>query len=168
MGEIGIGGYLASDDPKVTLIADAYAGGGFGRIHSDGIMNGSMNMTRIFLQPGVGMRTNIIDLALAVRFSGMNYNYLSPPIGFAPNGLNSYEKAPANGTFGLFVEPSFTMHLGYKFIKLHTQLTWCHGNTDWNYDGFAINFGLHFNLEYLQHGFYNKPEHQGHGSEGGM
>lgn len=156
VGEIAIGGYLASGDPKVKLIADAYAGGGFGRIRSNGIMNGSMNMTRIFLQPGVGMRTNIVDLALNLRFSGVTYNYASSVLGFAPNSVNSYEIPPANGSFNLFVEPSFTLRLGYKFLKLHTQMTFAHCNTNWNYDDFVFNIGLHFNLEYLQKGFYDR------------
>ncbi len=156
MGELGIGGYMASDDEKVKLIADIYGGGGFGKLSSHGIMNGSMNMSRMFLQPGVGMRTNIVDLALNLRFSGVTYNYASSVLGFAPNSVNSYEIPPANGSFNLFVEPSFTLRLGYKFLKLHTQMTFAHCNTNWNYDDFVFNIGLHFNLEYLQKGFYDR------------
>src|SRR5690606_30787236 len=52
LAEIGVGGSVTKGNGKSKLIVDIYAGGGGGKLASDI----DMNVRKLFIQPGIGMR----------------------------------------------------------------------------------------------------------------
>ena len=158
MGEFALGYYYSRGDNKLKFIGDIYGGLGFGKIETDGFMNGEMRMSRFFAQPGVGLGTNVFDASLNIRISNLSYSYSSPSA-YNLNSINQYEIPPANRVGGLFVEPAITLRVGYKFVKFQGQIMGSLSDVPWCYDNTILSVGLHFSLEYLYLGYYNATSH---------
>ncbi len=149
LGEIGLGYYYASGDAKRSLVLDVYAGPGLGYLNSDV----NVRFTRLFIQPGIALRTRYLELALNIRFSDMFYynlssNGLGDPYLIQQNLVVPGGRGITDGGY-LFCEPAFTIRGGYKLVKL--QLQWVNAqamsHTAWNYETGQINFGIIFRLE---------------------
>ncbi|MBN1952519.1 MAG: hypothetical protein JW801_15055 [Bacteroidales bacterium] len=85
--------------------------GGFGMGSTQGqydnqlwISNADARLVRAFVQPGIGLTTNFADLSLVTRFS---YVALSQDDQFSGS---------------LFLEPVLDLKLGYKYVKLISQV----------------------------------------------
>ena len=158
-GELGAGYYTSKGD-RTKYIADVYAGLGYGQLKTDGFVTGDMQHIHFFMQPGIGLSNKVVDLAFNIRLGALSYSYFASEYSAVSN-YNIYEKLPGNGNLYFFAEPALTFRLGYKFAKFQTQIIVSKINSDWAYDFFVINMGLHFSLEYLYSGYYNK--HRGGG-----
>lgn len=94
---------------------DVYGGGGYGFASaandSAGVFSGSAqgNYWRAFVQPSIGIGTDIVDVNLAVRTSYVSFANVKT------TGMN------LQYTHSLFFEPALTVRVGYKWVKLFIQ-----------------------------------------------
>ena len=148
--EAGIGGYYPVGDRKFKMVVEMYGGGGSGRITSDV----NMDVTKLFLQPGIGVTSPWFDAAFNMRISNINYNNLDD------NGRGNSYLADRNlinayngrrideGTYTFF-EPSLTVRVGYKFAKAQFQSVFANpvSSFPWKYNGARFTAGFYFSLE---------------------
>lgn len=92
-----------------VLRFEAYGGAGFGRTQGlyDAqiwVSNADARFLRLFVQPGIGLSTDFLDLSLVSRFCY---------VGLSQNG---------NFNGGLFIEPALDLKLGYKYVKLISEV----------------------------------------------
>jgi hypothetical protein len=152
LGEIGAGYYFTTNAGRnVRFIYDIYGGAGFGAMKSDV----NMNALRLFLQPGIGLRTHWFDCSFNLRICDLSYSNLNPN-GHDNAYLQQQNLIDPTGkridkTHYLFAEPALTLRGGYKFIKFQAQyiLSAALSDVPWRYSGNAVNFGLNFQLEDL-------------------
>ncbi len=148
--ELGVGYYGNIDTPRTGRqsgwIYDIYGGYGFGWIHVNNnpahpsgtpTFYPSMNVSRAFLQPGIGIRTRVIEFAFNWRFCNVHYSELDVP------GIPT--KTPLEGRDYLFSEPAVTFRLGYKAVKFEMQFVNSTpiSRVDWNRSGASLNVGMH-------------------------
>ncbi len=146
--EGAIGGYYAKGR-KFKLVTDLFVGYGAGPLWSDV----NMNVSRWFVQPGIGVRSPYFDAAFNLRISTVNYS------NFDANGhdqqyLTDHDLIDGSGTridakTYTFMEPAFTIRGGYKFLKLQMQAVLAQEMqlTSWHYNGFMYTLGIYFSLE---------------------
>jgi len=130
--EIGAGYYTNNKGRFVfAFFGGAGAGETEGEFETDnGLSITQASLNRIFVQPAIGWVTDIFDFSLATRFSHVN---LSPQL-----------QSPLN-TSSLMFEPALNLGLGYKYVKLHTQLGFSVPMGDPNNLGFSyqpVVFGI--------------------------
>ncbi|HRP55968.1 hypothetical protein [Agriterribacter sp.] len=146
--EFGIGGYYAKGN-TFKMVTDCYVGYGAGQIRSDV----DMRIKRFFIQPGIGVRSPAFDAVFNLRFVNLNYDNFN-----AKGRSNDYllQKDLINNsgrridnTSYAFVEPSFTIRTGYKFIKAQLQMVFAQEITSvpWHYNPSRYTVGLYFSLE---------------------
>lgn len=150
IAEGAAGVYGAFGGNKAKMVIDLYAGGGGGSMNSDV----NMNLRKLFIQPGIGMRSKVFDAVVNLRFSNIKYS------DFDPRGKDSsylYEhhlvdtisgKSIDKGSY-TFYEPGITVRVGYKFVKAQFQAAFAVpvSLVSWHYNGLRFTVGLHFNLE---------------------
>eukprot|EP01030_Chromulinospumella_sphaerica_P015230 gene15230-biopygen13357 len=139
LGELGVGYYNAFDSSNnIGFVYDVYGGFGAGKISIDnkpGYAYPSTSVSRIFVQPGIGMRSRIFEASFNVRVSNLSYSNFSLP---------AVKESPIAGRSYTFAEPAITLRAGYKFVKL--ELQYVHSTpfstVGWNYEDDAINMGI--------------------------
>jgi hypothetical protein len=151
--DIGAGGYyiIREKDRGLKFLVDMYAGYGWGDMKSDV----NMDLNKIFLQPGIGLRTDYFDVAFNLRFNGVKYSNLQTN-GMSDNYLDihgivtDYGKSIVDKRH-FFVEPAFTIRGGYKFVKAQMQVTHASAiqNVPWRYNSTLFTAGIYFALEDL-------------------
>lgn len=149
--EGGVGGYYALGNRKVKMVVDLYGGGGTGSIRSDV----DMDVTRLFLQPGIGMHSPWVDAAFNMRFSRIMYRNLDDN-GRGNNYLISHQlmdiynnnRRIDQGGYSFF-EPTFTVRAGYKFAKAQFQMVISHpvNYVPWHYNGARFTAGFYLSIE---------------------
>lgn len=146
--EFGIGGYYAKGN-RFKMVADCYAGYGFGKINSDV----DLRIQRFFLQPGIGVRSSAFEAAFNLRMVSVKYNNLDAK-GRSDDYLLQQSLIKTGGrridnTSYFFAEPSFTVRTGYKFIKAQFQMVLSQEMTSvpWEYSPYRLTVGLYFSLE---------------------
>ncbi len=148
--EAGLGGYYPVGDRTFKMVVEMYGGGGAGTIRSDV----DMDVTKLFLQPGIGVTSPWFDAAFNMRVSNINYSNLDD------NGRgNSYliDRELINTFTGrridegsyTFMEPSLTVRVGYKFAKAQFQSVFANpvSTLPWRYNGARFTVGFYFSLE---------------------
>lgn len=70
------------------------------------------NYSRIFLQPAIGLSTEVVDLSLASRLS------------FVDMTIDDAHFINTNG-YSLFLEPALTAKVGFKYVKFFGQIGVC-------------------------------------------
>jgi len=150
LAELGAGYYNATGG-KVAFIYDVYGGIGIGGLRSDV----DLNALRIFVQPGVGLRTPWFDCAVSVRMCDLKYTNLDAN-GRGDAYLRDHKLIDVNGgridgKHYIFAEPAITLRGGYKFIKLQMQYVFSSAvsNVPWQYTDNTLTLGLNFQLEDL-------------------
>lgn len=148
--EAAAGGYVVPGQGKRKFVADLYAGGGIGQMNSDI----DAHLRKIFIQPGFGVRSRIVDVVFNFRFSNIRYsdintkgydyayltgNHLIDTISGRNLGDGSYT----------FFEPGVTLRTGYKFVKAQFQAAFAApvSVVSWHYNGLRFTVGLHVNME---------------------
>ncbi len=119
-------------------VYDIYGGYGMGKIDIDNNATStypSMNISRIFIQPGLGYRARIFEFSFNWRFASTQYNNFSLP---------ASDKTPVAGRSYLFSEPAITVRAGYKAVKLELQYVNSApiSNVHWTRNRDALNIGL--------------------------
>lgn len=148
--EGGIGGYGAFGKRKAKLVVDLYAGGGGGVLTSDV----DMKLRKLYLQPGIGMRSNYFDAVINLRFSNIKYSDLDPKghdVSYLIDHklIDTFNNRRIDQGSITFYEPGVTLRAGYKFVKVQLQAAFALPITpiSWHYNGIRYTVGLHFNLE---------------------
>jgi hypothetical protein len=103
----------------------AFGGLGFGNINPVNAPLPSFNFIRGFVQPSIGLKTDVFDFGASSRFSYVQFTDLSTGEGF-------------------FIEPALTAKLGYKNIKLMTQMGFSIplSNIQFEHNPFIFGFGI--------------------------
>ncbi len=114
---------------------ELFAGGGMGTIPADfrnTFFDGSQTapMSKFFLQPALGIRTNLLDFAGVVRLSTVRIN----------NETN------------YFAEPGLVLKLGYKAVKFYANagisFPYHHsGSQSWDHNLFIFGLGVQVNIK---------------------
>lgn len=142
--EAGAGYYRAVKDSSYLkmrrqFVYDVYGGIGRGSINIDNRSNytrPSTTISRAFIQPGVGVRTHVIEAAFNMRVCGVYYsNFSHPPLSYV---------VPLPNKVYLFTEPAITLRVGYKAAKLEMQYVHSFGSNtgELAYIKNAFNLGL--------------------------
>jgi hypothetical protein len=148
--EAGIGGYYPVGDKKFKMVVEMYGGGGGGHINSDV----NMDVTKLFLQPGIGVTSPWFDAAFNMRVANIHYSNLEDN-GRGNNYLLDRDLIDANtgrrideGSYTFF-EPSLTVRAGYKFAKAQFQSVFSNpiSTFPWRYNGARFTVGFYFSLE---------------------
>lgn len=151
--ELGLGGYypfpLSGD--RFKLVIDLYGGYGSANLSSDV----NMRLTKVFIQPGIGFRTDYFDLGLNLKIGRLSYS------NFDQNGkstqylmdqrlLNDYNQR-IDQFYHWVAEPAITLRGGYKFVKAQLQAiaVFPVSPIPWTYKSGLLSFGLYFSLEDL-------------------
>ena len=139
-GELGVGRYWANTK---NFRFEVFGGFGAGKINSY-IPDDEFSFhpivdafsTRFFLQPNIGLKTSVFDLALSNRFSFVHMN-------FTDNNMNSSNIDP-------YWEPSLIVKLGYHNIKVFSQfgisLPLFEHSLHYNYMPFVFGIGVQLNI----------------------
>jgi hypothetical protein len=127
LGELGIGGFTAfwEDECKVKMARlEMFGGYGIGNslvvddvqelfFPDPTIRRFEGRFTRAFLQPAIGLKTSYVDLALATRFSKVEFDRFAN----YENGVLTDE-----GSYQFYtMEPVIAIGIGYRGFKLTTQ-----------------------------------------------
>lgn len=116
--EGGLGGYASFWPNKRSVNvgrAEIFTGLGQGwakdQDDENNLFQGSYQ--RVFIQPGFGIRTRIIDLSLGARFSNVHFSNFRQV-------LSGQIVATESFNFGTY-EPVLTIAIGYKYVKYYMQ-----------------------------------------------
>jgi hypothetical protein len=71
-----------------------------------------MNVSRAFIQPGIGIRTSVIEFSFNWRLCNVHYSNFNVPGNY---------KTPQEDRDYLFSEPALTFRVGYKPVKFEMQ-----------------------------------------------
>lgn len=147
--EGGVGGYYALGERKFKFVVDFYAGGGAGQISSDV----GLDVTRFFMQPGIGITSPWFDFSFNPRISRVMYSNLDSKghdiYYLQDQGLvDIYNKSITDGGHTFF-EPSFTIRTGYKFAKVQFQgvLSEPISVKAWRSNAARFTVGFYLNIE---------------------
>jgi hypothetical protein len=133
VSEAGSGFFMPLGEKGVF---EVYAGGGYGgitfnRTRMDSMGNATYfdrynaNMIKTYVQPAIGLTAENVDMAFSVRYVGLKFNNIDT-IGYTQNDLIVENLAGVEKPFFSFIEPAFTVRLGFKYVKLHSQLVYSH------------------------------------------
>lgn len=120
---------------------EIFAGGGVGKVPAnfrgiDHFYDGTQTsrMTKLFIQPSVGLGTDFVDFSGGIRISTVNISR----------------------AMRLFAEPELTVKLGYKSVRLVASIglalpmnninTWSDELLSWDFNPVIIGFGVQLNL----------------------
>lgn len=137
-GEFGLGYYTTLS--KITRF-ELFGGLGGGtikaRFENDFYRdNVNASFTRVFFQPGIGIATDVFDGSFTTRMVLVKMNL------YQDNLNNTF-----NTSLAPYIEPVITAKIGYKYIKLFSQLGFSiplKQNLDYNHQLLIASFGLHF------------------------
>lgn len=115
-GGVGMFGDLGYKDFRWTVLAGGGTGGTWSTIDSDRFREG--RFLRGYLQPNIGYVTPIFEIVASARLTGVKFNAFSST-GTGPDS----DVTPAEMTSNLwmYVEPSLTVKVGYRWIKVFAQ-----------------------------------------------
>lgn len=92
---------------------------------------------RIFLQPSIGIKNNVIEASFATRFSYVDMYHLK------------FDYANNTPGTALFIEPAFSMKVGYKFAKFFMQFGYSfHSENILNVYSNPLMFNIGLNLNF--------------------
>lgn len=147
IGEAGVG-YFTELAPM--FVAEVYGGAGMGSVINryDSETESRFNIMRAFVQPNIGFTHNIVDIAFSLRFCYLRYNNLR--LSYPSNQYIPYYELLniTSNPDNILMEPALTIRLGWKYVKVQTQLT--HSTNLTNRDipmrNFTASLGLCFSL----------------------
>jgi len=117
---------------------ETFGGLGYGKVKAEydndlWQSHADVDNIRIFIQPSIGVASDVFDGSLSSRFVF----------------INLYKDS--NESYGLFAEPALTGKLGYKYVKAVLQLGLSiplnADNIDFNYQPLLFSVGLQANID---------------------
>lgn len=103
--------------------------------------------TRFFIQPSIGYTNDFVDVAFSTRIVKLGFNSIKND-GYTAQDLKDENILDLDKTNYYFIEPTFTVRMGYKWCKIHLQAVYSNkvNFEPLNYQKFSFNFGLHINI----------------------
>lgn len=97
------------------------------------------NYNKLFIQPSLGASSEVIDFAITPRMTFVNFNQINRQVNDGFQLTNNW---------AAFLEPSFTLRVGYQAFKGQFQMGLVLPMTDANfdYDVIKVSFGLNYQL----------------------
>lgn len=117
--ELGVGYFRSFGE---IGIVELYGGAG-GSKQNHQYRNGgtaSLSFSKVFIQPAIGLSTNVVDVAFTPSISTINFYKISNQIDPAGGEFMAVNEISNNRTSVLF-EPALTVRLGWKELKLQMQ-----------------------------------------------
>lgn len=102
---------------------------------------------KYFFQSALGMSKDIVDLGGSIRYSYVDFYEFNS---------NGEDYGRVEHIFNHFIEPSFFVRLGYKYVKLHFQYSRAFGlshESPFNYKSNRISMGITFKYNILGKNF---------------
>lgn len=158
--EAGAGYFTSQNQNEVYEI---YGGTGYGEMTTTGNLylnaDVKMNYYKTFIQPAIGFSNDYLDFAFSLRTSYVyffNYTHtgLTSSNSILDTSISSFQPHQYNS---YLFEPAFTLKVGHKYVKFHTQLGLSIPTTrisdnqrsehlTVNYWGFNANLGITVNI----------------------
>jgi hypothetical protein len=131
--ELGVGYYLRFVGKGRFEVFGGYGLGNLQAHSTNSIFNSDsdVKLNRIFIQPGVGMVTDLLDLSFATRFV-----------------IVGVDQDPLKYTRS-FLEPAATCRIGYKLFKFSAQIGYSipfNSSNLVDYQPFMFSLGIHTRL----------------------
>jgi hypothetical protein len=159
LGEIGVGYFKPLGEYAVF---EVYGGGGYGNVSintkSTGLVTGDFERTftapvsKIFIQPSIGLTNETFDIAFTPRLTGMNYGERKLD-GFPTNEFDRDNILVSDGLYSLkgmhmFFEPGVTFRVGIKWVKFQIQGFYVGqiSGEETTYIPVQIHLGIHANI----------------------
>lgn len=122
---------------------------GYRNNRPDGYQYARFRYNKLYLQPSIGLKTNLIDLAWTTSFSYMNmfitnvYDSEGERIDISRNKI---AEEIQNKRHSLLFEPGITLRIGGKQAKFQLQIvnTFNLSHPELPYNRYSISFGLFF------------------------
>jgi hypothetical protein len=137
------GGYGISGQ-KHNYTSIDYSSGTFYTVNSG---YSDLKSGKLFLQPSIGFSFDIFDVALSTRFCRLSFNEVNNHI----NGqVDQYDYEElynvAQNKIYYFLEPAFTLRVGWKNIKVQFQaaIDSYFNNPDIPFEGYHFGLGLQY------------------------
>lgn len=154
LAEVGAGYFMLFPN---KIIFEAYGGAGYGNvnikrdfedymfINKSGTF--SANISRYFIQPNIGYKNDIVELAFSSRFTCLKFSDIKTKD-------ITYEDLVAKKLYQVdvptyfFVEPALTVRVGFKWVKAHFQIMYSTklNSEPLNYLDFGFNIGICFDI----------------------
>lgn len=102
---------------------------------------------KYFFQSALGMSKNVVDLGGAIRYCYVNFDKFNPDV---------EDIEPVKNVYNHFIEPTFFVRVGYKYIKWHFQYSFAFGLRDespFDYKRNRISMGITFKYNILGKNF---------------
>ncbi|MFT2008199.1 hypothetical protein ACMA1I_05950 [Pontibacter sp. 13R65] len=152
-------GYYRPVIEKVFM--EVYGGAGFGHthLHNHPIFVGntsdepeeqhrlfSADNRKIFIQPTIGLSEDVVELSISSRLVAQQFRNVSTT--YSDWYLEHNQLANVDQHTHLFVEPCFTLRVGFKWVKFQTQAIYSAkiSRPELAYKPVQLNFALQFNL----------------------
>lgn len=158
LGEAGLGYYK---DLGEGAVFELYAGGGIGNLAFKTIDPNPLNdrnyhakMSKAFLQPNIGFKSEYIDFVLSTRLSLVNFSDVDTTnysiASLTNDNLIGLDQQPF-----VFLEPALTLRFGYRFIKAYAQaIVASKLNPERiHYRSFGLNVGVELDLGEIIYNF---------------
>jgi hypothetical protein len=139
-----------------NFVFDVYGGiGNFNGFTADAGLEGvDFNYNRFFIQPSFGVNSQYVDIILSLRLSNLNYASVQYGVGqtraqdLAANYFGD-SPFPLPGDDFYFIEPTFTMRVGVRQVKLEVQTGFAfnYSSRPLDYDPFHFGVGLVYNFK---------------------
>lgn len=109
-------------------VFEIYAGIGRGTVTNQydvTRMTSTVNFTRYFIQPSIGMHSKGFDFAFSPRFCGLNFNKIAYKNNIYQGDKQDLEYMK-NNEFSFLFEPAVTIRAGGQHFKLQGQMVYSH------------------------------------------
>lgn len=135
-------------------IFEIYGGGGIGNLGFEQIEYNSIHdrtynatISKAFIQPDIGFKTEYFDLVFSTRFSYLRFHNVDTT-NYNIRTLEEDDLYNLDKHAFFFLEPALTFKFGYKFINAYTQAIVATKLNPQriNYRNFGVNVGIELDL----------------------
>ncbi|MBN2214109.1 MAG: hypothetical protein JW723_07685 [Bacteroidales bacterium] len=162
-GHLIEGGAGAFVPLHTNIVFETYFGVGLGKVENgyDTGITSKLNLNRYFFQPSLGYTSDLIDIAVSLRLSGLRYNDIRLT-GTLEQEDQDQIRCISKNPFSVLVEPAITLRGGWEHVKFQLQLGFSGNETnrDLLQEHINLNFGLYFIIsdKYRNKKSYSAPE----------
>jgi hypothetical protein len=150
------GGYFKTLDKRKRVVFETYGGIGFGGVNNDyGFGNVSkVNITKLFLQPSLGYKSNYFEVAFVPKISFVNWTVKENSLSASANSYDKQALATIESKpHFVAIEPALLLRGGFKNVKLQGSLSFSNVSSDPNHqlgdliEGLNMSFGISVNFK---------------------
>jgi hypothetical protein len=138
---------------------EVFGGGGFGSVkHDYDLYDASTleesnsykaSMMRYFLQPSIGVQSEVVGLAFSTRVAGVTFA-TKETVGYTQQDLIDEGLNELDDNMFIFLEPAVTFRVGFQYVQAQIQPYYnlqLSGPTSINAKDFGINFSIYLSID---------------------